>query len=48
MPRKEPPEAWADFKDTLRPVVEQPLLRMVDWLDRQLRRSPRLYRWLSR
>jgi hypothetical protein len=31
------------FTELLRPVFEAPLY----WLDRQLRRSPRLYRWLS-
>jgi hypothetical protein len=48
MPRKELPEAWADFTKTLREAWEPPLLRLMWWLDRQLRRSPRLYRWLSR
>ena len=46
--RKTLPEAMQDVKDTARPIFEPPLLRMVQWIDRQLRRSPRLYRWLSR
>jgi hypothetical protein len=46
--RKELPEAWQDLKDSVRPVFEPPLLAMTRWLDRQLQRAPRLYRWLSR
>ena len=46
--RKTTAEAMQDLKDVVRPIFEPPLERMLDWLDRQLRRSPRLYRWLSR
>ena len=46
--RKTMTEAMQDLKDAARPIFEPPLLRYRDWLDRQLRRSPRLYRWLSR
>jgi hypothetical protein len=37
-------EAMQDLKDAARPIFEPPPLRMVEWIDRQLRRSPRLYR----
>ena len=40
----------ADFRrhvTVLRAELERPLLVVVTWLDRQLRRSPRLYRWMS-
>ena len=41
-------EALQEIKDTARPIFEPRLTRFMEWLDRQLRRSPRLYRWLSR
>lgn len=42
--RKEPPEAWADLKATLKPVVIPSLQRMVDALTRHIDRHPRFYR----
>jgi len=41
-------EALDDLGAELRKVYEPPILRLLGWLDRQLRRSPRLYAWLSR
>lgn len=41
-------KAMRDLKTVLRPVVVPPIERLLVWLDRQLRRSPRLYRWLSK
>jgi len=43
-----PEEALADLKAELLKVFEPPLVATLQWLDRQLRRSPRLYAWLSR
>lgn len=48
MAQKSLPEAMDDLKATLRPVIVPPLERMLFWIDRQIQRSPRLYRWLSR
>jgi hypothetical protein len=43
-PRKQPPEAWQDLKDVVRPVFEPPLLRMVQALQRHIDRHPHFYR----
>lgn len=42
-----PQEAWAQFTDVLRTTFEPPIVRMLDGLDRLLRRWPWLYRKLS-
>lgn len=41
-------QALQELKDVFWKAWGPPLERLADWLDRQLRRSPRLYRWLSR
>lgn len=41
-------EASAEFQRVFWEALGPPLLRYAEWFDRQLRRWPRLYRWLSR
>ena len=48
MAQKSLPEAMDELKASLSAIFEPPLLACVRWIDRQLRRSPRLYRFLSR
>lgn len=48
MSKQTPQEAMAELSKTLHAIFDPPLTRFLHWLDRQLRRSPRLYRFLSR
>lgn len=41
-------EAMDDLKHVLWDVYDPPVRRLLFWLDRQLRRWPRFYVWLSR
>lgn len=43
-----PPEAADDYARTLEGQMFLVFNPLVGWLDRQLRRSPRLYTWLSK
>lgn len=50
MARKSSAEAWEELREAARPIwqqIERALLPVVAWIDRQLRRSPRLYRRLG-